>query len=60
MAWRHDTALTRAWWERMLTMTQAAETPSKPAIFCAVCRAVQRHRADKHRTRLRVAPRPSD
>ena len=61
MAWRNDAALVRGWWARMQTMTHAAETPSKPAIFCAICRAVRKRRAEqpsaRTRHRLRTSPR---
>ena len=45
MAWRRDAALVGAWWARMQAVTNSATTATKPAIFCAICSAVARHRS---------------
>ena len=54
-AWRSDAALVSGWWERMQALTHAAETGSKPALFCAMCSAVRRARqARLHRDTARA------
>ena len=58
VAWRDDATLVRAWWGRMQAMTDASETATKPALFCAICRAVRRRRAEQPQHRLRASPRP--
>ena len=62
VAWRNDATLVRAWWARMQAVTHAAETATKPALFCAICRAVRRRRAKpRHQRRaLRASPRPRE
>jgi hypothetical protein len=59
MAWRGRPKGVRAWWDRMQSMTGAAETPSTPAIFCAICKAVREARhAGAQRRQLHASPRP--
>ena len=58
VAWRASPERVRAWWERMQIMTGAAQTPTKPAIFCAICKAVHKaRRAGAKRRRLHASPR---
>ena len=58
-AWRSDAALVSGWWERMQALTHAAETGSKPALFCAMCSAVRRARqARLHRDTARAGGGP--
>ena len=57
VAWRGDATLVSGWWDRMQALTHAAETGSKPALFCAMCGAVRRARqARLHRGRAWPGP----
>lgn len=44
LAWRDDGPLVQRWWQRMQALTGAARTATKPALFCELCRVVQRAR----------------
>jgi hypothetical protein len=44
LAWRDDGPLVQRWWKRMQALTGAARTATKPALFCELCRVVQRAR----------------
>ena len=58
-AWRSDAVLVSGWWERMQALTHAAETGSKPALFCAMCSAVRRaQQARLFKYRDRAGPGP--